>query len=253
MQLLSPSYICSDFILSLVPPHTYFFFSHLHSLVTPAFNWNSRLIIEEPTRVPDTTGQQANPLDIFETSCTDKRSSKGRQIIVQAVSGLTPNQWNPQICISYRKVFRYAKADWYSFGSYMMEVPLPTFFKRAASKTAALSSEVFYIPKNSSQLWFTPECSVATAQKNNYFKIYCKKRCSLTLTTFRTARNPCKIVLENAKCIYARSVQAKDENKQIRSSKFWKISNQIMNRPSPPRKTRGSTSQTHIPTSLRKL
>lgn len=44
------------------------------------------------------------------------------------------------VCI-YRMIFHYVKTDWHSFRSYMMEAPLPTAFKYAVAKTAALVTD----------------------------------------------------------------------------------------------------------------
>lgn len=54
--------------------------------------------------------------------------------------------------------------------------------------------------------------------------------CSKTLATFRTTRNHCRRVLENAKCLYAQAFQSQIESKQLESREFRKISNQILNR-----------------------
>lgn len=58
----------------------------------------------------------------------------------------------------HRRLFRYEKADWDTFRSYISESPLPASFKRAARKTAAIISE-----------WIFPgmECFIS---QNNYSK-----------------------------------------------------------------------------------
>lgn len=83
-------------------------------------------IIEEPTQVPDTTGQQANLLDLFLASCPDISSAKVLAPIGMSDHSLVSVQIDSKRITSpdlpcHRIVFCYVEADWGSIWSYMMQ------------------------------------------------------------------------------------------------------------------------------------
>lgn len=102
-------------------------------------------IIGEPTCV-QTTCHQVNILNLFLTSCPDKCLTKVLPPLGTSVHSLISVQFNAKPMTScdvplYRMIFHYLKADWDNFCSYIMEAPLPNFFKYIASKNAALITD----------------------------------------------------------------------------------------------------------------
>lgn len=83
----------------------------------------------------------------------------------------------------HETIFRYVKADWVSFRSYMMEAPLPTFLNYNASKkkktafvTDWILSEIeLFIHQNKfqqkpkSQTCFSTECATARIHRKPQF------------------------------------------------------------------------------------
>lgn len=121
----------------------------------------------------------------------------------------------------HRMSFRYTKADCDRFRSYIAEAPLPVFFKHTTPKIAVLISERIFSGMESfiAQQWFqqkpksrqpcyTRACAVFIAQCNYNSNIYRREQCRRRLTTFKTACNHCKRVLENILSICAQAVQA---------------------------------------------
>lgn len=93
--------------------------------------------------VPNTTGHYTNRLGLFLTSCPDKCLSKvlpplgtSDHSLITVQIDAKPKAY-PDVPF-HRTIFRYAKADRDSFGSYMMKASLSIFFKHAASKTLSL-------------------------------------------------------------------------------------------------------------------
>ena len=172
-------------------------------------------------------GISSNLLDLFLTSSPDicslsVESPLGSsdhcliQVKVEAKCSVTPD------APFHRKVYRYSKADWDGFRSYISEIPVSDIFKKhGSSKIASHVSDWIvdgmecYIPsktyqlKPNSQPWFTPECAAAIAHRNHFFHLYHQNRSDETKAQFKTARNQCKRILRNAEQSYAESIQAK--------------------------------------------
>ena len=204
-------------------------------------------IVDSPTRVPDAEGHFANLLDLFLTSspelCTASVQSPLGTSDHSVVSVKVKSKCKDSSDIPFhRSVFRYAKADWDNFRSFISDIPLRDVFRKSASKIAKEISEwltlgiAYFIPSKkyqqrpNSQPWFTPECAAAIAHRNHFFHSYHQNRCSDTKAAFRTARNHCKRILRNAKDSYAQSVKSRVAEQRLGSREFWRITNKVMNR-----------------------
>ena len=203
--------------------------------------------VTKPTRVPDATGQYANLLDLFLTSCPEKCSTSvlsplgSSDHCVVSVKVDTKSDTSTDVPF-HRTVFRYSKADWDSFRSFMADAPLSHFFNQDADKAACLTSEWIiagmeaFIPsktyqkKPNSQPWYTPECAAAIAHRNHFFHLYQKSQSEDSLAAFKKARNHCKAVLRKAKSSYAQSIKDKIGGERLGSREFWRITNQVQNR-----------------------
>ena len=204
-------------------------------------------IVKSPTRVPDADGHFANLLDLFLTSCPDLcthsvgsplGSSDHSVVSVKVLSKCKASSDVP----FHRSVFRYAKADWDGFRSFLADIPLNSIFKRGPSRIAkelsdwiTVGMECFipskkYQQRPNSQPWFTPECASSIAHRNHFFHNYHQNRTADSKAAFRTARNHCKRVLRNAKDSYAESVKARVAEQRLGSREFWRITNRVMNR-----------------------
>ena len=102
--------------------------------------------VTKPTRVPDATGQYANLLDLFLTSCPERCSTSvlsplgSSDHCVVSVKVDTKSDTSTDVPF-HRTVFRYSKADWDSFRSFMADAPLSHIFNQDADKAACLTSE----------------------------------------------------------------------------------------------------------------
>ena len=142
----------------------------------------------------------------------------------------------------HRTIYRYSKADWDSFRSFIADVPITSIFRNGASKITSLLSDWIragidnfiqskkYQQRPNSQPWYTPECAAAIAHRNHFFNLYHQNRCTETHRDFRIARNRCKMVLRNAKAGYAASIQSRIEDERLGSRKVWRITNKVLNR-----------------------
>ena len=217
---------------------------HCHDF---ALAYDLTQIVDKPTHIPDQPGQFSNLLDLFLTSCPDACSQSVHsplgssdhclvQVEVQAKCSVTPD------APFHRKVFRYSKADWDGFRSFITDIPLSNIFKNCSSEIASqLSDWIFvgmetYIPsktyqqKPNSQPWFTPECAAAIAHRNHFFHLYHQNRTDETKAEFKNARNHCKRVLRNAQQSYAESIQARIGQEALGSKEFWRITNKVLGR-----------------------
>ena len=204
-------------------------------------------IIDAPTRVPDVAGHYPNLLDLFLTSCPDRcthtvSSPRGRSDHCMVSVSINVQCKKSSDAPFHRTVYRYSKANWDEFRSFMADAPLKHFFKFKVSKAASLITDWVlagienFIPhkkyqqKPNSQPWFTPECAAAIAHRNHFFHLYHRNRCDETSAAFRTARNNCHRVLSEAKDAYALSIQARIDQEQLGSREFWRITNKVLNR-----------------------
>ena len=102
-------------------------------------------IVDKPTHVPDQAGHFSNLLDLFLTSSPDACSLSVHsplgssdhcliQVKVEAKCSVTPD------APFHRKVFRYSKADWDGFRSYISEIPVSDIFKNMVLLKLPLTS-----------------------------------------------------------------------------------------------------------------
>ena len=204
-------------------------------------------IVDKPTRVPDVVGQFASLLDLFLTSCPETCSQSIHSPLGSSDHCLIQVKIEAKCKVSsdtpfHRKVFRYSKADWDGFRSFLSDIPLSYIFSHGSPKIVSLLTDWIlvgmecYIPsktyqqKPNSQPWFTPECAAAIAHRNHFFHIYHRNRCDGTKADFRTASNHCKRVLRNAQYSYAQSIQAKIGSEALGSREFWRITNKVLNK-----------------------
>ena len=87
--------------------------------------------------------------------------------------------------------------------------------------------------KPHSQPWFTPPCAAAIAHRNHYFHAYHRNPSVANRTSFRTASNRCKYILNQAKTNYAELIQSRIETESLGTCEFWRITNKVMNRGKP--------------------
>ena len=102
--------------------------------------------VTKPTRVPDAPGQYANLLDLFLTSCPEKCSTSVLSPLGSSDHCVVSVKIDAKSEIStdvpfHRTVFRYSKADWDSFRSFMADAPLSHIFNQNSEKAACLTSE----------------------------------------------------------------------------------------------------------------
>ena len=204
-------------------------------------------IVDEPTHIPDQVGYFPSLLDLFLTSCPNACSQSVHsplgssdhcvvQVKVEAKCKGTPD------APFHRTVFRYSKADWDGFRSFISGIPISDIFKHGSSKIASLLSDWIlvgmesYIPsktfqlKPNSQPWFSPECAAAIAHRNHFFHLYHQNRSDETKAAFKTARNQCKRILRNAEQSYAESIQTRIGEESLGSKEFWRITNKVLGR-----------------------
>ena len=182
-------------------------------------------IIDSPTHVPDIIGQYHNLLDLYLTTCpnlctANVLSPLGRSDHCMVTVAIDVQCKESTDVPFHRTVYRYSKADWDSFRSFIADAPLDYIFKFRASKAASLITDWVltgmdtFIPhkkyqqKPNSQPWFSPECAAAIAHRNHFFHLYQQNRCAATQAAFHKARNQCHKVLRDARTSYAESVQA---------------------------------------------
>ena len=204
-------------------------------------------IIDSPTHIPDVVGQYPNLLDLYLTTCPDVCSSYvssplGRSDHCMVTVAIDVQCKQSSDVPFHRTVYRYSKADWDGFRSYIADAPLDYIFKFRASKVASLITDWVttgmdtFIPhkkyqqKPNSQPWFTPECAAAIAHRNHFFHLYHQNRCAVTQAAFHNARNQCQMVLRDAKSSYAKSIQDRIDQERLGSREFWRITNKILNR-----------------------
>ena len=120
------------------------------------------------------------------------------------------SQWDaPFQCIGYD----YSRADWDGCCDHLRDVLWENIFKLGASAAAREFCEWVqvgidvYIPhrkyqvKSHSSPWFSAAC--AAVNRNHFFCLYQKDKCSDSKLKFRQASNHCRGVLEAAKIAYA--------------------------------------------------
>ena len=142
----------------------------------------------------------------------------------------------------HRTVFSYDKADWDGFRDFIRDVPWSSIFQRNVSFAAGEVSEWLqigidtFVPHRKFQVkphsppWFNPACASAIAHRNHYFHIYQKEKTDEAKSSFRTASNNCRRVIERAKSQYAENTQKSIATQRIGTRDFWRISNSILNR-----------------------
>ena len=87
--------------------------------------------------------------------------------------------------------------------------------------------------KPHSQPWFTLACAAAIAHRNHHFHAYHRNPSAANRTSFRTASNRCKYILNQAKTNYADLIQSRIKSESLGTREFWRITNKVMNRGKP--------------------
>jgi len=154
-------------------------------------------IVDSPTRVPDVAGQYPNLIDLFLTCCTERcihtvSSPLGRLDHCKVNVSINVQCKESSDVPFHRKVYRYSKADWDEFRSFMADAPLDYFSKFKVSRTAFLITDWVlaeienFIPdkkcqqRPNSQPWFTPKCAAVIAHRNHFYHLYHRNRCDET-------------------------------------------------------------------------
>ena len=204
-------------------------------------------IVDVPTRVPDRKGDFASLLDLFLTSVPDKcvhsvtsplGSSDHCVVSVKVDTKYKKSSDAP----FHRKVYRFAKADWDGFRSFMSDMPHSSIFSKDdvsenvedISKWIQAGMDNFipsktYQQKPDSPPWFTPECAASVAHSNHHYHLYVKNPKEYR-QQFVDARNEHTKVIRNAKNNYAESIKTKIGNEQLGSREFWRITNKVLGR-----------------------
>ena len=113
---------------------------HYHEF---ALAYDLTQIVNKPTHIPDQPGHFSNLLDLFLTSSPDACSLSVHsplgssdhcliQVKVEAKCSVTPD------APFHRKVFRYSKADWDGFRSFLPGIPLSYIFSNGSPKIVSL-------------------------------------------------------------------------------------------------------------------
>ena len=204
-------------------------------------------IVDVPTRVPDRDGDFASLLDLFLTSVPDKcvhsvtaplGTSDHCVVSVKVETKYKKSSDAP----FHRKVYRFAKADWDGFRSFMSDMPQSSIFSKDdvsenvedISKWIKAGMDNFipsktYQQKPDSPPWFTPECAASVAHSNHFYHLYVKNPKEYR-QKFVDARNEHTKVIRNAKNNYAMSIQTKIGKEQLGSREFWRITNKVLGR-----------------------
>ena len=207
---------------------------------------NLKQIVTSPTRVPDRDGDTAYLLDLFLTSTPENFSHKVSSPLGSSDHCVVTVKSN-QVCSTpsapfHRTVYKYAKADWCGFRSFLSHIPDDLILSKDVHKSAQELSEWLqigmkvYIPHRSyqvrphSQPWFTPECAAAICQRDHFFHQYRRNRNADNLDQYRAARKHCKETLHEARSRYASHVRDSIANQKLGSKDFWRIYNSVMNR-----------------------
>ena len=204
-------------------------------------------IVDVPTRVPDRDGDFASLLDLFLTSVPDKcthsvtapMGTSDHCVISVKVDTKYKKSTDAPF---HRKVFRFAKADWDGFRSFMSDMPHSSIFSKDdvsentedVTKWIQAGMDNFipsktYQQKPDSPPWFTPECAASIAHSNHFYHLYVKNPKEYR-QKFVDARNARTKVIRNAKNNYAESIQTKISNEQLGSKEFWRITNKVLGR-----------------------
>ena len=117
---------------------------HMKVGITMTLLWH----MTSPTRIPHATGQYANLLDLFLTSCPEKCSTYVLSPLGTSDHFVVSVKIDAKSEIStdapfHRTVFRYSKADWDSFRSFMADASLSHIFNQHVEKAACLTSDGF--------------------------------------------------------------------------------------------------------------
>lgn len=203
-------------------------------------------IVTSPTRVPDRDGDTGYLLDLFLSSIPENFSHKVSSPLGTSdhcVVSVKCNQVLSTPSVPYhRTVYKYSKADWCGFRSFLSQIPADLILSDNVHKSAQELSEWLqigmkaYIPHRSyqvkphSQPWFTPECAAAICQRDHFFHQYRRNRIAANLDQYRAARKHCKETLHEAKSRYASHVRDSIAKQKLGSKDFWRIYNSVMNR-----------------------
>lgn len=118
------------------------------------------------------------------------------------------------------------KDNWDCFRSSIAEPPLSALSKSKPSRTTSLTSEWILSAIES----FISHKNTNKNQTAGAFHTWICCGIGRTLAFLRTEHSYCKRVLENAKNIYAQTLQDKVDNKNFGFCRFWKILNAILSR-----------------------
>ena len=175
-------------------------------------------MVNFPTQIPDCDSHSPALLDVFISSdasiCSTMAfpplGNSDHVVVSVSIDFPSNSQWDaPFHCIGYD----YSCADWDGCYDHLRDVPWENIFKLGASAAASefcewvqVGTDV-YIPHRKYQVkphsspWFSAAC--AAVNRNHFFCLYQKDKCSDSKLKFRQASNHCRGVLEAAKIAYA--------------------------------------------------
>ena len=73
-------------------------------------------------------------------------------------------------------------------------------------------------------------CAAAIVDRNHFFRLYQREKCSDSKVKFRQASNHCKRVLEDGKLAYANKTKESITSQILGSRDFWRIANSVLNK-----------------------
>ena len=211
-----------------------------------ALSQNLSQIVASPTRVPDRATDRGYLLDLFLTTNPDSyhhRVSSPLGTSDHCVVTVTSNNLLSKPSAPFhRTVYRFSKADWCGFRSFLSQIPWNNVLNKDPSQAAQEVAEWIqtgmsvYIPsrtfqqKPHSQPWFTAECAAAICQRNYFFHRYHRDRTTKNFSSFKAARRKCKQIILHAKESYSKHVRQSIATQKLGSKDFWRICNSVLKR-----------------------
>ena len=219
-----------------------------NGLAAHAFTVSQNLhqIVSCPTRVPDRITDKGYLLDLFLTTNPDNYHHKVSSPLGTSdhcvVTVTSDTLFSRPSAPFHRTVYKYSKADWCGFRTFLSQVPWGSVLSGNVNAAAQEVTEWIqigmntYIPtrtyqqKPHSQPWFTPECAAAICQRNFYFHKYQRDRTVRNLSSFKAARRRCKKTLDQARDRYANQTRESISSQKLGSKDFWRICNSVLKR-----------------------
>ena len=152
-------------------------------------------MVNFPTRIPDCDSHSPTCLDLFISSDASISSTiafppfRNSDHVVVSISIDFPS-YSQQDAPFHRIACDYSHADWDGLHDHLTDVPLGDIFKLSASAAASEFCEWVqvgidvYIPHRKYQVkphsspWFSTACAAAIVQRNHFFRLYQKYKCS---------------------------------------------------------------------------